>query len=319
MVEDALYRRLHDALGERVRPRMPLGPLTTLRVGGPATALVEAQAPDDLVVVADACAELQRPWLVVGRGSNLLVADEGFPGVAIVLGRGFRGVAVDGTMVTAGAAEPMPVLATTVARRGLAGLAFGIAIPGSLGGAVRMNAGAHGGEIGDVLVDVDVVRLAAGGARERLPASDLDLSYRHSALPADAVVVSARLALREVPPAQLEEEMRELRRWRREHQPINDPSCGSVFRNPPGDSAGRLVEAAGMKGHRRGAAAVSSLHANFITVEPGATAADVHAVLLDVQRAVADRTGVVLEPEVVRVGFAQNVVDGRAAHREQAS
>lgn len=303
---------LREAVSGSVRRDAPLAAHTTLRVGGPAAALVRAETTDDLVAVARVCAEQARPWLIVGRGSNLLVADAGWPGVAVTLGRGFRGVDVDavedrtpGTPVgvVAGAAEPMPVLARAVAQHGLGGLAFGVAIPGSLGGAVRMNAGAHGRELAEAMDWADVVRLGADGAAQRLTAAELDMGYRHTSLPTDAVVVRARLRLHRAESAVLDADMAEMRQWRRTHQPINEPSCGSVFRNPPGDSAGRLVEAAGMKRHRVGGAQVSGLHANFITVAPGARAADVRAVIRDVSDAVHRTQGITLEPEVVIVGF----------------
>lgn len=277
---------------------------TTLKVGGPARALLRVDDPVALPEVVRRCAESELPVLVLGRGSNLLIADGGWDGVALTLGRGFRGVEIEGTRVTAGAAEPMPVLAEKVSRAGLAGLAFGIAIPGTLGGAVRMNAGAHGRELRDVLVDADVVRIETG-AQERWDVPRLEMSYRHTALPAGAVVVRARLELTAAPIEEVREEMREMRAWRREHQPISEPSCGSVFRNPEGDAAGRLIEAAGLKGRRRGNAAISEKHANFITVEPGARADDVHGLIREVQAEVRARFGVDLETEVVLVGFGQ--------------
>ncbi|HWB72358.1 MAG TPA: hypothetical protein VG452_09065, partial [Egibacteraceae bacterium] len=215
-----------------------------------------------------------------------------------------------------------PALAATAARHGLGGLAFGVAIPGSLGGAVRMNAGAHGRELAQLLQWAEVVRLAHGGAVQRLSVDDLAMGYRHSALPGDAVVVRARLRLRPAAADRLAADMAEMRRWRRAHQPINEPSCGSVFCNPPGDSAGRLIEAAGMKGHRVGGARVSPLHANFVTTAPQATAADVHRVIGDVQRAVAERQGVWLRTEVVLAGFDDDLspdgTDGPGRHAADA-
>jgi UDP-N-acetylmuramate dehydrogenase len=214
-------------------------------------------------------------------------------------------VHVDGEVVVAGAAEPMPVLANAVARHGLGGIAFGVAIPGTLGGAVRMNAGAHGHELREVLEWAEVARLEKQGALERLTAADLRMGYRHTALPSDAVVLRARLRLSHTDAETLAGQMAEMRRWRRQHQPINEPSCGSVFRNPEGDSAGRLIEAAGRKGHRVGGARISEKHANFITCAPGATARDVHRVIRDVQAEVAARHGVELRTEVVLAGFAK--------------
>lgn len=287
---------------DRVAADAALSSRTTLRVGGAAAALVHVESVDELLAVGQISAERSVPWLVIGRGSNLLVADAGWPGIAIVLGRSFRGVDVDGTDVVAGAAEPMPVLAGVVARHGLEGLAFGVAIPGSVGGAIRMNAGAHGGQVADVLAWADVVRMRAGVV-ERWMARRLEFSYRHSALADDAVVTRAALHLRPADADELAEQMAEMRRWRRAHQPINEPSCGSVFRNPEGDSAGRLIEAAGLKGLRVGGAQVSARHANFITVDRDARAADVHAIIRTAMARVRDTAGVELVPEVVMRGF----------------
>ena len=310
-----LVQRLRERVAGAVLPDEPLAGYTTLKVGGPAVALVRAQTPGDLAGVSEICRAAGAPWLIVGRGSNLLVADEGWPGVVVTLGRGFRGVAIehaagpdagDEVVVSAGAAEPMPVLANTLAGLGLGGLAFGVAIPGSLGGAVRMNAGAHGREMREVLVDADVVHLG-DGSTATIAAGDLAMTYRHTELPPDAVVVRARLRLERAQAEPLAAAMAEMRQWRRDHQPINEPSCGSVFRNPAGDSAGRLIEAAGLKAHRMGGAQVSTVHANFITVAPGSRASDVHAVILAVQAGVREHSGITLQPEVVIAGFDQQL------------
>ena len=298
-----LVGRLRAAVGGEVLPDEPLAAHTTIKVGGPAAAFVRAETPADLAGVARTCADLGTPWLILGRGSNLLVADGGWPGVVVTLGRGFRGVEVVGETLVAGGAELMPALAAKAATAGLGGLAFGVAIPGSLGGAVRMNAGAHGRALADVLQWAEAARLAGGGVVQRFAAADLGLRYRETALPADAVVVRAALALQRTDSATLRADMTTMKRWRREHQPIGVPSCGSVFANPEGDSAGRLIDAAGMKGYRVGGAQVSPVHANFITVEAGATAADVRAVIEAVRRAVAQRHGVALRREVVLAGF----------------
>lgn len=300
-----LVAALRAAVHGEVRPDEAMAAHTTLRVGGPAAALVRAEHVEDLAAVSAVCRERGRPWLIVGRGSNLLVADAGWPGVAVTLGRAFRGVERDGDALVVGGAEPMPALAARAEAERLAGLAFGVAIPGTLGGAVRMNAGAHGAQLSDVLEWVDVVRLARHGHRERLDAAALALGYRHSALPDDAVVVRARLLGSPADADTLAAQMDEMRRYRRATQPLSHPSCGSVFRNPPDDSAGRLIEAAGMKGHGVGGARVSARHANFIVAEGPTTAEDVHRVLRDVQQAVAARSGVWLRPEVVLAGFAE--------------
>lgn len=304
VVSTRLIAALREAIEpSRVTASAPLATFTTLRVGGPAAALVRAEDDADLRAIARVTEALDLPWLVIGKGSNLLIADTGWPGVAVVLGRGFRGVDVDDTCVLAGAAEPMPALAVKVARQGLGGLAFGVAIPGTVGGAVRMNAGAHGSEIRDVLDCADVVRMGAGAERERWDGQRLGFSYRHSALPGDAIVVRAQLRLERADAGRIADDMAEMRQWRRDNQPINEPSCGSVFRNPPGDSAGRLIEAAGLKGFGVGGAQVSMRHANFITVGAGARAADVYEIICTARHRVREAFGVDLRTEVVLAGF----------------
>ena len=288
-----------------VRTGAPLAELTTLRVGGPAAALVVAERDEDLAAVGAVCREAGRPWLVVGRGSNLLVADAGWPGVAVVLGRGFRGIELhttaEGGVAVLGGAEPLPTVAMRLADAGLAGAAWAAGVPGTVGGAVRMNAGAHGGQGADHLGVVDLVRLRSG-SREQWPAAACGLSYRHSELPDDAVVVGATWQLAAGDRDAIRAEVREVRDWRRVHQPINEPNCGSVFTNPPGDSAGRLVEAVGAKGLRVGGAEVSTRHANFIVTRSGATAADVVALIVELRRRVEEATGIRLRPEVMVAG-----------------
>jgi UDP-N-acetylmuramate dehydrogenase len=306
-VNDAAADELDAAGIADVQRDAPLSALTTLRVGGNARLLVTAERDADLAAAGKIAVEHDLPWLVVGRGSNLLVPDEGWPGIAIVLGRGFRGVEVSGSeashggyRVRAGAAEPLPALAVRVADAGCAGFAWACAVPGTVGGAVRMNAGAHGGDMASHLVEVDLVRLRTG-ARETWVVDALGLGYRRSQLPDDGVVVSATLELAPGDRDRVRSEIDEIRSWRRTHQPLNQPNCGSVFTNPPGDSAGRLVEAAGCKGLTVGGASVSERHANFVVTRPGATAADVVAVIAEVQRRVREHAGIDLHPEVVRV------------------
>lgn len=278
-----------------------LARLTTLRVGGPARALVTARRDEDLAAVGEVARARGLGWLVVGRGSNLLVADAGWPGIAVQLGRPYRGVEADGELIRIGAAEPLPALAVRLADRGYAGFAWAVAVPGTLGGAVRMNAGAHGSQLADHLVEVDVVRLSSG-VRETWPRDLLGLRYRHSELPDDAVVVSATLCLPTGHAEEIREEIQQIRAWRREHQPSNEPTCGSVFTNPEGDSAGRLVDACGGKGLTVGGARVSQRHANFIVTSPEASARDVHELIGRVRDRVAERFGVELRPEVVMMG-----------------
>lgn len=279
----------------------PAAPLTTLRVGGPLAALVAVRDAEELEAVGRVVVERAAATIVIGRGSNLLVAEAGFPGVAIRLGPAFRDVTIDGHVVTAGAAAAQPTVARLVAEAGLAGLGWMAAVPGSIGGAVRMNAGAHGGETREVLRTATVVTLGSGARTWTV--DELAFGYRHSAVGEDDVVVDATFDLEPGDPDTIRKEMEEIRRWRREHQPLNEPNCGSVFTNPPGDSAGRLIEAAGCKGYEVGGAKVSERHANFIVTRPGARASDVAAVIDHVIAVVAERAGVTLSTEVIRVGW----------------
>lgn len=302
--EDPIVAALRAAGASGViHPGSSLAELTTLRVGGPARALVVAERDADLAAVGVVCLERGLPWLVVGRGSNLLVADAGWPGIAITLGRGYRGVEVDGTRARLGAAEPLPTVAVRLADAGLGGAAWAAGVPGTVGGGVRMNAGAHGGEVADHLVEVDLVRLRSG-TRETWPAAACGLAYRSSDLPDDAVIVAATWELTAADRDTVRAEIREVRDWRRAHQPLREPNCGSVFANPPGDSAGRLIESVGAKGLRVGGAEVSTKHANFIVTRPGARADDVATLIATVQDRVTEAHGVRLRAEVVVVGDA---------------
>jgi UDP-N-acetylmuramate dehydrogenase len=292
-------------LGAAVRRDAPLGPLTTYRVGGPAALLVTAEAEDDLDPVAAAVEASGLPVLVIGKGSNLLVADAGFRGIAVVLGDGLAAVDVEGTRVRAGGAAALPVVARRTVAAGLTGFEWAVGVPGSIGGAVRMNAGGHGSDMAAVLEGVRVVDLRKGHHRD-VPAAALDLAYRHSNVAAHHVVVAATLALAPGERTAGEAAIAEIVRWRREHQP-GGQNAGSVFTNPPGDSAGRLVDAAGCKGLRVGTAVVSAKHANFFIAGDGGSADDVYALMLEVQRRVATAFGVVLEPETRLVGFDPRV------------
>jgi UDP-N-acetylmuramate dehydrogenase len=310
----ALAARCH---GE-VRADAPLAASTTLKVGGTARVLVVAEDDRDLAVVGAVAREHDLAWAVIGRGSNLLVADAGWPGIAIVLGRGFRGLAMDGAEVRVGAAEPLPTLAVRLADAGYTGFAWACSVPGTIGGAVRMNAGAHGGAMVDHLVEVELLRLGTG-TREHWPVALLGLAYRSSQLPSDAVVVAATLRFAPGDPAEERDRIDRIRTWRRTHQPLNQPNCGSVFTNPPGDSAGRLIDAAGLKGLRVGGAEVSTRHANFIVTRPGATASDVATLIALVAAEVTARFGVDLHAEVQRLGAVEVDADRVAAGIEPAA
>ena len=292
---------LRPVLGQRLQAGHALAPLTSFRIGGPAALFAEPHGDDDLAAIARAVSDAGVPWTILGKGSNVLVSDAGFQGLVIRLGRAYQWMERDGTRVRAGAAMPLPRVSGGAAAAGLTGLEFGVAIPGSLGGAVRMNAGAHARSMSDVVEAVRVFSIDGGSAR-LVPAEEAGFAYRTSAFGRDTLVLEATMALREAEPRAIRELMDEARAWRRATQPLAEPSCGSVFKNPPGDHAARLVDAAGCKGLTHGGAQVSAKHANFIVTRPGATAADVLAVIRDVRRRVADRFGVDLETEVEFVG-----------------
>ena len=318
---DDLYAALRAAIAGTagsVGRDVPLAGLTTYHLGGPVAVLVRAGSPEALAAVADVVADQRPALLFVGRGSNLLVADAGFPGLGIVLEGEFEAVDLyaEPGIVHAGAAVPLPVLARRAAAAGRGGLEFFVGIPGSVGGAIRMNAGGHGRETADVTVSADVVDLAAAparggpaGAGAPRPVAALGLGYRHSGLSPTEVVTGARFAVVDAPVDACEREVGEIVRWRREHQP-GGANAGSVFRNPPDDSAGRLIDAAGMKGFRVGGAVVSDKYANFFQAEPGATADDVHRLVLEVQRRIKDATGVELRPELRMIGFGSAAEPG---------
>lgn len=292
---------LRATCGERVRTGVPLAPFTTFRVGGPAALYLEAASEGDLRAVAEAVRELALPVLVLGRGSNLLVSDAGFPGLALRLGPAFRWVVAESTEIRAGAAMALPALAGVALQHGLSGFEWAVAVPASFGGAIRMNAGAHGGDLAEVLETAEVLDLVTG-ERAVVKAEDAGFRYRGSSLPDPGVVLAGTLRLRPGDPDAIRARMDEIREWRREHQPLAEPNCGSVFKNPAGVHAARLIDEAGLKGLALGGAQVSPKHANFIVTRPGARAEDVAALIRTVQERVAERTGIVLEPEVHLVG-----------------
>jgi UDP-N-acetylmuramate dehydrogenase len=294
-------RILREVAGDRVRRAFPLAPLTSFRLGGPAALYLEAQSQEDLSAVARSVRETELPFLVIGKGSNLLVSDRGFPGVVVRLGRGFRWAARDGDRISAGGSMPLPALAGVALSHSLAGLEFGVAIPASLGGSVRMNAGAHGHSLDEVLESTEVFLVDEDRIRV-VPAEEAGFRYRDSALPERSIVVGATVHLRPGDPAEIRAHMDEAREWRRATQPLAEPNCGSVFKNPPDDHAARLVEAAGAKGLAVGNARVSEKHSNFIVARPGATARDVRLLIELVGDRVRERFGVTLEPEVHLVG-----------------
>ncbi len=297
-------------LGSRATPGVPIGSLTTYRVGGAAALFCRVEDEDDLLLVSRAVRETQIDVLSIGRGSNLLVADTGFDGLALVLGDAFAVVEIDGTTVHAGAAAALPVVARRTAAAGLTGFEWAVGVPGTIGGAVRMNAGGHGSDMAASLRRVRVLDLWLGEDDEVEPEA-LDLGYRHSAVSAHHLVLRADLHLAVGDPVASEAEISEVVRWRRANQP-GGPNAGSVFTNPTGDSAGRLIDAAGCRGLRIGTAEVSAKHANFIQADEGGAASDIVALMAEVERRVLDHAGIVLHPETRMVGFTSEARDRSA-------
>ena len=292
---------LSKGLLEGVKRNHPLGPLTTYRVGGSAALFVRPTDQEELVRVAEATASVEVRLLLVGRGSNMLVSDEGFEGLAVQLGPGFERIRLSESGVVAGGAAGMPVVARRSVAEGLTGFEWAVGVPGSIGGAVRMNAGGHGSDLAAVLGSAWLVDLASGD-RSLRTVEELNLGYRSSAVAPSQVVVEADLSLRPGPAEDGERLLAEIVRWRRENQPGGQNS-GSVFTNPSGDSAGRLIDLVGARGLRIGTARVSEKHANFIQAETGGLAADVLLVMAEVRRRVAEDLGVDLIAETVLVGF----------------
>ena len=303
----AVIERLMDDVGDKIAVDVPMGALTTYRIGGRAAAMVVVDDHETLSAVAAAVAGTGIPVMTLGRGSNMLVADRGFDGLVVHMAGDYAAInVVDETIVIAGAAAKLPVVARTTVGYGLTGFEWAVGVPGSIGGAVRMNAGGHGADMSAALLDADIVDFAAG-ERRIVPAEELQLSYRHSALRTDELVVGCRLSLSPGDERKGKAEMAEIVQWRRDNQP-GGQNAGSVFTNPEGDSAGRLIDTAGGKGLRVGSAEVSEKHANFIQADEGGSAADVLQVMIEVRTLVEYAHGVVLQPETHLVGFTDDEV-----------
>ena len=284
-----------------VQRSVSLAPLTTYKLGGRAAWFVEVDDDghlDDVLRSLPPGVEM----LVLGRGSNLLVADSGFRGLVVRLGGAFLGAKGenDGTVVAGGAA-PLPRVARTAAEAGRCGLEFYAGIPGTVGGAVTMNAGGHGSDTAERLISAVVVNRTTLQRSVRT-AEELSLSYRHSNLGPNDLVTSARFSTSPCARAAAEAHIREITRWRKRHQPGGTFNAGSVFKNPPGDAAGRLIDAAGLKGLRCGGVAVSDMHANFFTADEDAVAQDVWDLVSAVRTRVFAAEGVWLDPEIRFVG-----------------
>jgi UDP-N-acetylmuramate dehydrogenase len=278
------------------REEVSLSERTTLKIGGPAHFFAEVEDVPALVALFKWAQAEKLPLLPLGKGSNVLIPDEGFPGVVIVLSGDFRKIEIQNARVVAGAGASLMSLAVQAERAGLSGLEGLSGIPSSVGGAVRINAGAYGSEIFDLLSAVELV--SRKGEWRDVPASEIAHGYRWSALmETDDLVASATLRLREADPGTVRARTEEVAAKRKKALPPR-PNAGSIFKNPPGYYAGRLLESCGMKGRRIGSAEVSPLHANVIVNLGAATARDVRALMAEMQRAVKDRFGIDLVPEI---------------------
>ncbi len=294
--------------GGLITTQADLAGLTTYKFGGPARWFAEVGSVAELTTVVAAWREDGcPPAFVLGRGSNLVVSDAGFDGLVVRLAGAFAHVDIgSGGMVTAGAAVPLPRLARTTVKAGRGGLEWFVGIPGSVGGAVCMNAGGHGSDTREWILDAEVMSWSTGRVATWTH-DDLDLSYRHSAVSSDDVVLSARFRTVARPAAEGERILRDITQWRRIHQPGGTYNAGSVFKNPAGDAAGRIIDSLGLKGLTIGGASVSERHANFFEASETASAQDVYDLVVTIQRRVREETGVELVPEVRFAGPFQSM------------
>ena len=295
------YEKLTTTIPElEIRLDEPMSRHTTFRIGGPADYFV---CPDreQIAEVFRIAHTYEIPVTVIGNGSNLLVGDKGIRGLVVEIGSAMNQITVENNHIIAGAGALLSKVAAKAASEELGGMEFAAGIPGSIGGAVTMNAGAYGGEMKDILSKVTV--LTDDGEIQTLDVSEMDLSYRHSCVPENHyIVLEAEIVLERKPEAEIREQMEELRKKRVEKQPLEYPSAGSTFKRPEGYFAGKLIEDAGLKGVSVGGAQVSVLHSGFIINTGGATATDILDLIALVQNTVYEKSGVKLEPEVRIVG-----------------
>lgn len=300
-MNDQFLTELQNVMGgSGIFMEEPMKKHTTFRVGGPADVLVQ---PDEtaLAAILALCRQYHVSYSFIGNGSNLLVGDKGIRGVVIEMTDPMGNIEVDGTKITAQAGAMLSKIANTAASNGLGGMEFAAGIPGSVGGAVVMNAGAYGGEMKDIIEKVYV--LDENGAQLELDRDALDLGYRHSCIPEKKYIVT-KVVLELVPrnEAEIRSEMKELNEKRAEKQPLKYPSAGSTFKRPEGYFAGKLIMDAGLRGYQVGGAQVSEKHCGFVINKGDATAADICQLMRDVSDKVQAQFGVVLEPEVKMIG-----------------
>ena len=320
----ALGTAIQRRIGVKTSRDEPLARFTTMRVGGPADLFATVHNIHELRAILRFARSRQIPYTLLGRGSNVVIADAGIRG--LVVQNRAEGSKVDGERYQAEAGVPMARAATETQRAGLSGLEFGLAIPGTVGGAVWANAGAHESDVASIVESADV--LLADGTERRLAIDELGLGYRESRFkqPAgtdaapDDLVLAATFRLQPADEATIKLRLDDIRRWRQAHQPLGLPSAGSVFRNPAsGPSAGALIDELGLKGRRIGGAVVSEKHANFIVNDQKGSAADVRALADDVRAEVLASTGTSLEFEIVFLGDWSATVSARASKARQTS
>ena len=301
MISAAVIEALKEIVpAERILFQEPMKLHTTFRIGGPADYLIYLENEDQLCRIQKYLRLVDVPYTVIGNGSNLLVSDQGFPGVIISTAK-FDKLEVVGETVTAGAGVLLSKLANTAYKAGLTGLEFAAGIPGSVGGAAVMNAGAYGGEMKHVLRSVTV--LTKDGEVKKLLAEELELGYRTSVIPkCGYLVLEAEFALKEGNPEEIKAVMDDLAGRRKDKQPLEYPSAGSTFKRPEGYFAGKLIEDAGLKGFSVGGAEVSEKHAGFVINKKDATASDIYNLCKEVERRVLEKFGVSLEMEVKLLG-----------------
>lgn len=298
----SFYERATAITGEnRIKTKEPLNRYTTFRIGGEADFMAEPEKPEQIAELVDLCKEENVPFFIMGNGSNLLVSDNGYRGMIIHIADGMSKIIVDGTRITAQAGASLIKAAVTAKQHELTGMEFASGIPGSVGGAVYMNAGAYGGEMKHIISSVKV--LDQNGQIYDISGSDMEFGYRHSKAEKDGLVVlEAEFELQTGDAAQIDAEMKRLAESRISKQPLEYPSAGSTFKRPEGYFAGKLIMDAGLRGYTVGGAQVSEKHCGFVVNKGGATAADVMQLVNDVKKMVKDSSGVDLELEIKTLG-----------------
>ena len=300
-LEELLKTEKNDECKAQILLKEPMRLHTTFRVGGPADLFITA-TPSAAAKIRHYCAKKDMPFLVVGRGSNLLVSDRGLHGVVLTMESGPEDISIEGQEITASAGVSLAAVSRTAQQRALTGLEFASGIPGTVGGGVVMNAGAYGQEIRDVLKKVTVC--TKEGDLQEVPAEMLSLSYRRSIIPErEWIVLSAVFSLKEDDPAKIRSRMEELTSRRKEKQPLEYASAGSTFKRPEGHFAGKLIEEAGLRGFAVGGAMVSEKHCGFVINTGDATADEIYRLIRLVQEKVRESSGILLEPEVKLLGF----------------